>query len=771
MFTAYIKIKKIIAVIAILFFILYTRFQLLDTNYKFSFEADSEACITLTKSFYNFFKNPCKETIPNTLSSYPSYQDGDYIFGAITANIIRVVVRKEWINLNVGDGENSIVICALRWNGILFDCLSGVFLFMILFMLTEAALTSAAIICFYFILSPQLLDIDLIRIDHFYFFAALLVFYFSIKTILRIPSIFNYISTGFSVALVVSSKINFPFYLIPLAATFAYLLYQNKLRWKYLAVLFISFFICFLFLFQRWLFYPENTVRTFSEILNAGDDWVSFWGIKPYFFYHYNQFFSHGSSWKVYLLITGALLSLVISTVYAIKTKDSFILTFIIVFLLQSLILILVPKVGRYGTIIPVWLCFFIGVMYKWGVKKTHPLFVYGLLLFFLIPNTMYSINYFYNHEKNREALSLSIQETRLNAYNWIVNNVEIGSTVALYHPRISNPPVFELPLKFKEKYLYFPFLNNKDFILFFPPSLNELKKNCNYVMLNNQYFSMHLNLLKKNVTNNEPNSREALIKWQGFYDSLELFFNCKKFESEYYNYGINWYKLYEIDSIPKIATSVFPKLNSIFLNNKNIELIFKSANEIVFPSSFEFQLSSDSTFRWIDFGSYDGHFSKYREDLISNPDFIPKKINLLIESGELYRKTKLNLSGYKYNVNLVFSKILERYNSGIPTLDLCLKDFMIDPALFYTIFHTAYDTASFTKNYSLNQFLDVTELKIDSIKNSGIVFKIPNDLLPNLTKNKSYYFRIRKKEEFEVYSEWKIFKIREENNTDLNIN
>ncbi len=766
-----IKVKKIIAISAILFFTLYTRFQLLDTNYQFSFEADSEACITLTKSFYNFFKNPCKETTPNTLSSYPSYQDGDYILGAITANVIRIVLRNEWLKINVGDGDNSIIICALRWNGILFDCLSSILMLLILLLFTERVLVSTSLVCFYFILCPQFLDIDLIRIDHFYFFSALLVFYFSLKIILQPPTYFNYISAGISVAFVVSSKINFPFYLLPLSGAFTYLFIQKKLSWKYLAVFFTSFIISFLFLFQRWLFYPENAIETFSEILNAGDDWVSFWGIKPYFFYHFNQFFSHGSSWKVYILLTGGFVSLVISTVYAIKTKDSLVLTFIIVFLLQSLILILVPKVGRYGTMIPVWVCFFIGVAYKWGVKKIHPLFAYGLVLFFLIPNTLYSFQYFYAHEKNRDTLSHSIEETRLNAYNWIVNNVETGSTIALYHPRISNPPVFELPLKFKEKYLYFPFLNNKDFILFYPPSLNELKENCNYVMLNNQYFSMHLNLMEKNVKNNEPNSREALIKWQGLYDSLDLLFNCKKFESEYYNYGINWYKLYKIDSIPKSIPSAFPNLNSIVLNTKNIELIFKSPNEMSFPASFEFQLSADSSFRWVDYSSCDGHFSKYREGLISYPDFIPKKLNLLIESGDLYRKTNLDLSRYKYTINLVFSKILERYNSGFTTLDVCLKDFMVDDTLFYTIFNTVYDTANFTNNYSLNQFLDVTQLKIDSLRNPGIAFNIPIELAPSLTKGKSYYFRLRKKEEFEVFSEWKKFRISEEDKTGLTNN
>ena len=238
---------NIVSAIVIFTLIFYTRFQLLDNQYKYSFEPDSEACVTVTKSFYNFFKNPCKETIPNTLSSYPPYQDGDFIFGAITANCIRILVNIGCLETNVGDGDNSIIICAMRWNGIFFQCFASVFVFMILLILTDCTLVSTLITVIYFILSPQLLDIDLIRIDYFYFFSAVMLFYVSLRLAIQPNKVVNYSLAGISTAMVVSTKMNFPFYLVPVIAAFIYLFIHEKISAKYLFVFFISLIFTFIF--------------------------------------------------------------------------------------------------------------------------------------------------------------------------------------------------------------------------------------------------------------------------------------------------------------------------------------------------------------------------------------------------------------------------------------------------------------------------------------------------------------------------------------------
>ena len=238
---------NIVSAIVIFTLIFYTRFQLLDNQYKYSFEPDSEACVSVTKSFYNFFKNPCKETIPNTLSSYPPYQDGDFIFGAITANCIRILVNIGCLETNVGDGDNSIIICAMRWNGVFFQCLAGVLVFMIVLILTDCTLASALITVIYFILSPQLLDIDLIRIDYFYFFSAVVLFYASLRLVVQPNKGINYTLAGISTALVVSTKMNFPFYLLPVIASFIYLFIHKKVSTKYVFVFFylVRYFVHF----------------------------------------------------------------------------------------------------------------------------------------------------------------------------------------------------------------------------------------------------------------------------------------------------------------------------------------------------------------------------------------------------------------------------------------------------------------------------------------------------------------------------------------------
>ena len=129
-----------------------------------------------------------------------------------------------------------------------------------------------------------------------------------------------------------------------------------------------------------------------------------------------------------------------------------------------------------------------------------------------------------------------------------------------------------------------------------------------------------------------------------------------------------------------------------------------------------------------------------------------------MINSGELSIKTGLDLIKHKHDLNRLFFKILDRYTSGnFNTLDLCLADIFNneDRFFFYSLLNSVYDTTEHAPEYSLDSFLEVTELNLDSLMKLKVTFKIPLTLLPSFKNEKKYYFRVRRKEEHWIFSKW----------------
>ena len=603
---------KINTLYALLIFVIafVLRTPLVDRLYQYSFEPDSESCVEVTRSFYFFFKSPSVQNSPQTLSTYPNYSDGDFIACAVIGNIVRPLCKAGIITAPLADSDNSLVIYSMRWGGVWFDALAAVIAFLVFVMLTGNSFISLLVTLLYYLLNQQTLNIDLIRIDHFGLFAANLTMLAAILLFRNPGKKRYYMLSGIAAGLVTGTKINFPFYLLILLVVFCYLVYCKKVALKNFILLVISFLAATAFMYQRWLMYPENIPEVIRFTLNNGKVWTAFWGNDNYRYYLWDEFFNHGFSGVVAVLLIAGYLSFFLGSLVAWLKKDPLRLILCLTFAAQSIALMFSPKIGRYGIIMPLWMGAFLAYGVCYILQYTWPgtlrALVYLAFVLFLWPVFSYALKD-YNALKQKVPLrQTSILQTRVPSYQWITKNLPAGSILAIQHPRVSNPPIYDEPYVLDENYLKLPFLFKDEVSKFYPPDTALLQQKVNYMITSDKETNYHFYIL------NLYHCDSSLIaQWHQFYNLLDTFYPCQKFSSNYDNYGVKSFRVYEINKTP--LGNVMEINNCRAVAGSMVSLNWDvTANTFVYDYSFQVQIADDSAFRWLVSGSRDGFPSRY---------------------------------------------------------------------------------------------------------------------------------------------------------------
>lgn len=653
------KVRWLLALL-IFFATIATRWPLVDKLYQYSFQPDSEAGVNITRSFYFFFKNPRLENAPQTLSGYPTYFDGSYICAAITANLIRPLVRHGIITAGLSDGDDSIIIFSMRWSSVVFDALSAVFLFLILCLLTANQWLSVIVVLMYYLLSNRILDISLMRVDHYKMLTLYAAIFFSVKIFKNPDDIWNFLGAGFFSAAASATKINFPVYLCILPIVLVWLMFERSLRAKAVLLMGVAYLSVIIIFFQRWLLYPEKALDTLKEIIGVGKEWSLFFEKQPYFYFHWHQFFAHDFNWGTYVFVLSFYLAFGTCLYKAIKNKNSLLIILCVTFIIQSVVLaFIMPKVGRYGKIMPLWVSIFFVVGLQEILKKYSIKTVCLLAATILLPKFVNSISYYKEKVQEFSAREGSIYETRVAAAEWLNTNAPPGSKILVYHPRVSNPPIFERPYKIEE--IKFPFLDRTTFLEFMPTSINELAWKYNYFVVADKEKEFHLSNLKSSERSagmNHPES--ASLKWDNFYDSLDNGYKKLVFSSQAENYGVRQFDIYCLNTDRLYNPPRVINLQSKEIDDDTVELSWDAEGNSI--NSFQVQIAADSSFRWLIHGSLDGFKSKYRKyysDTMEDHKFIPAQVSTSIENGEFERLTGLDFTSDWEDINSLFRNIL----------------------------------------------------------------------------------------------------------------
>ena len=746
--------------ISLFFISVATRVSLVDTTYQYSFEPDSEPCVAETRSFYFFFSHPAKGTLPHVLMSYPNYSDGDFIASALVANVVRPLVKAGIIQAPVCDNDNSIIIFSMRWSGALFDALAMVFVFLTLLLLTQNRLLSFGICLLYYLLNPQTLFVDLIRIDHYSLFAAGFIMYASISLFHSPAKKRFYVLCGIGIGLVSATKINFPFYLVVLPVALFFLWRNEKLQLRGFVILTIAGLIAFTCMYFRWLLYSENIYSVISDTLNVGHEWFGFWGNNNYLFYVWQQFYNHGPSLSITLLLLIFYSSFLYCVIVAIVKKDALKGILCITFIIKMLSLMLSPKIGRYGMIIPFWISIFVALGLNPFIKLfSHRQFVTTLTLLLLVPSFLYALHDFDSRATECRNIKVSIIKTRINPYTWIKNNIEPGSIIAIQHPHVSNPPVFDLPYIFTEDFLDFPFLDKSSFSKFYP-DLERLKKNANYVILSDKEVNYHLYLL------HQYQCDPALIdNWKQFYTSLKTMFPYQCFTSDYDNYGVGNICIYKINyelppvQMPRLLTADSLGGGKVFLRwSYNISTLAKGPD-------FQVDISDDSLLRWLVYGSQDGYQSKYRKSdypamkSAQTISYIPDKINKAVDNGLFDRMLGKKAKDLKDVINTFFGNFLiTMKNSNLTFKEALAQKLGARDTAIYNTIDSLYKSDGDILNAHLAEYIKISGLKF---KDESAIYQSSNiatwqyEPPVKLTHGKRYFWRVRIKRLDQALSDW----------------
>jgi hypothetical protein len=659
----------------------------------------------------------------------------------------------------LSDSDNSLFIFSMRWAGVLFDALAAVLAFVMLLLITRNTILSFGICLLYYILNIQTLAIDLIRIDHYMLFAAMSAMCTALLVLYYPTQKKYYVLCGIGAGLVTATKINFPFHLFIVAIVLGYLLVRKQLGWRHFLIFCLALGTTFIFAYQRWFMYSENIARTIKDTIHVGEDWFAFWGNDNYTYYLGNQFFVHGSSFGVTLFLVLFYTSVVYCVFRAFAARDYIKGILALTFILQTISLMFSPKIGRYAIMMPFWASIFAGI----GLSALINLFTRKVAatiasLFLVLPVFAYNLHDFFKAAENAKERAISIQKTRIEPYKWIQQNIPAGSVMAIQHPRLSNPPIFEMPYQFTTKFFQFPFLYKDSLLKFYPDSI-ELQKSVNYIITSDKETNYHLSVLV------EDSASSSLIAcWNNFYASLNNRFSNQCFSSDFANYGVKSICIYKVNDsmINQRYTEIYA--SDSVVNHQPILLWTCRPVKGVWAGSFQIQIATDSSMQWLVYGSRDGYYSRYRA--INNPviltkngiSYIPEKIKRALDAGAFNKMLDIsNTKGIDDDFNILFAHVLFTMNHNSLNFgesigqitDNINPEFLDYVAALYKsegdiIHSTLHD---YLKISALNlNFEDVSSTELDKWK-----FALPL----NLQRDKRYYWRVRINNHSQVLSKW----------------
>ena len=487
----------------------------------------------------------------------------------------------------------------------LLDAIAVALAYFALVLITQNTVISLIVILMFFLVNPLAFSIDFMRVDHyasfsgrFVRFSALFLFFWPHKKR-------YYILTGIAAAMAFATKINFPFFLVPFILIALYLAYTKKLTRQNIAIFLGTFLLVFAFLFQRWIAYYEEAPYVLKATMDVAESWIQFWELGDGTFYHWEMFLPNELTLPIIFLLVFAYTSFLVFFIKGIKSRDPLTLILAASFFVQSCLLLVSPKVERYGRSVPIWVALFVVIgltyIYEHWKGKIKTAYIYlGIGLIMLPVFVSYAKNYLNELQKCNER-TISITQTRIPAKEWVEKNIALGSAIAIQHPRLSNPPIFQRPYQIDQKLLEFNFLNKEKLLSELPPDLSLLKQATNYVILNDKETNYRYSIIEN------YNGPPKLIKqWKTFYQAIDSAFPHTDFVSEYTNYGVKALKIYHTSDSVFGTVPVISNCQTTLVNEVTIKW-----QTNIWQEHFEVQIATDSSFNWLILGNRNGFPSK----------------------------------------------------------------------------------------------------------------------------------------------------------------
>ena len=512
---------------------------LIDTYHTYTFEADADPTIKHVMAFRQYFAGFDFSVLPS-LANYPPYYDGQFIIYTAFSYLVQALRSVGLAGVALST-EQSLVIFSVRYCNAILHCLAAVPLLFAVRRITGSNLLSlgAGLLM---LLSPQVLDIDLIRVDHVVFAALSLLLYLSLR-IVSTPAPSAMVTWAALVAgFLVTTKLSCAAFLIFPGLSVGWLLWQRRLSVKALWLPAVVFCATALLLSFRYLAHgPGEAISSAVAKLRHLDEWKDIMALTPRFYYNWDLFLPDGR-----IFIYGCLGSVAANAILAIRAKavDRFlVLAYLLAFSAAGGVAFKYTRGGYH--LVPLYLLslFMLFGSVRMAVRSDIRWFVTLALLALLCFPIRAEVLHYQQLKSVLNQRTESTQLIRIQPREWLVAHAKPGARIATpIHSDWANPPIYDLGFDFQPPAFQFPYLDRNKSTAFLPPDFKALEAQCDFVLLNNFHKQVYLDTMAGfGLT-------ETAAKWTAFLQQLGEHYPVVSFHSETPNYGISRIEIYIIN-------------------------------------------------------------------------------------------------------------------------------------------------------------------------------------------------------------------------------
>jgi hypothetical protein len=390
---------------------------------------------------------------------------------------------------------------------------------------------------------PQLLAIDLLRIDRVILFLFMLVFSFSLEVGRDRQQALLDVALGVSAAALVMTKITAVVFLV--VPAFAYWRQRMALKapLRHVSTFLVSLVVVSALISVRYLIYGWHDLGLLARNIFGKLAEVASWGAvmsrEPYLYYN----------WDVFLPLGGTFLAIFLLALAAcvwglVRRKDADAGLVLVPLAVLSLLGILAFKHSRAGYILmPLYL--YVIAYGMWVLRdeltRVFPqgrkgLWIVGIIMgaVLLFP-VQHGWNAYQQTRLDASGRDESIKLTRIAPREWFMKNVPAKTKIAMFiNSEWADPPIFDLGYDFSPALLKFPYLDAEKMGRFLPPDLDTLPQMADVIVLNSFHRTLFPAFMRK------FGHDKLAIEWERFFDELIRHFPHFQFKAPSPNYLVD---------------------------------------------------------------------------------------------------------------------------------------------------------------------------------------------------------------------------------------
>ena len=455
---------------------------LVDTYYLYVFEADAPTTVALAQAFAENVVTRLPVPIVQ-----PPYFDGQYWIYAVGYLVAKAAMAFGLLDEARFPSSQSLAVFAVRYVNLLAQVGSVALAFLTTAKLGRSTLL-ALLLSLVFVFDPQLLGIDLLRIDRVILFLFMLVFAFSLEVSRGRQQPLLDVALGVSAAALVMTKITAVVFLVVPAFAYWHQRIALKAPSRHVSTFLVSLVVASALIAIRYLIYgwhdPGLLARNLFGKLAEVASWGAVMSREPYLYYNWDVFLPLGGTFFAIFL-----LALAACVWGLVRRKDADAGLVLLPLAVLSLLGIPAFKHSRAGYILmPLYL--YVIAYGVWVLRdeltRLFPqgrkgLWIVGIIIGAVL---LFPLHHAWNayQEARLEASGRaeSIKLTRIAPREWFMKNVPAKTRVAIFiNSEWADPPIFDLGYDFSPDTVEVPVPRRRKNGAFLAPRPRYTPANC----------------------------------------------------------------------------------------------------------------------------------------------------------------------------------------------------------------------------------------------------------------------------------------------------